>query len=339
MSAVDTVRSRLRAGDRERALGFLLVVVSACGFGSGAIFAKPIYASGVDWMTLLAWRFLFAAALSWGWLLLWPANRRSLAALPRRRLAVLVLLGVLYVGNSGTYFAGLETVSASLAALIVYLYPALVAVLSLRFGRRLEGRRAWFALAVATTGVALAVGGIDPRAAPPLHGLVLITVSPLIYAVWIILAARLSGERAAPGEGKAAAPPYDAEATTEPEQTDSAPAAAIMLTTTAAAWWLAALATGRPVMPAQVPGAAWLPLLGLGLLATALAVQAFYAGARRIGAAQAALVSTVEPVYTISLATLLLGELLAPLQLLGGALVICGVLLAQAGNTREAGTT
>ena len=37
----------------------------------------------------------------------------------------------------------------SLAALIVYIYPALVAVMSLRFGRRLEGRRAWFALALA----------------------------------------------------------------------------------------------------------------------------------------------------------------------------------------------
>ncbi|MGZ6258881.1 MAG: EamA family transporter, partial [Candidatus Limnocylindrales bacterium] len=113
-----------------RAVGILLVLVSACGFGSGALFAKPVYASGLDWLTLLYWRFLIAAIVSWAWLLLLPPNRRALRRLSRRRVVVLLGLGVLYVGNSGTYFAGLETVSASLAALIVYIYPALVAVLA-----------------------------------------------------------------------------------------------------------------------------------------------------------------------------------------------------------------
>ena len=81
------------------------------------------------------------------------------------------LLGVLYTGNSGTYYAGLETVPVSLAALIVYIYPAVVAVLSLRYGRRLEGRRAWFALGLALVGVALALGGIPDDALPPISGL------------------------------------------------------------------------------------------------------------------------------------------------------------------------
>ena len=103
-------------------------------------------------------------------------------------------LGVLYTGNSGTYFAGLETVSASLAALIVYIYPAIVAVISLQVGKPLRGWRAWGALALALAGVALAVGNIDDAAAPPLSGLILMVASPIIYAVWIVLAARLSGE-------------------------------------------------------------------------------------------------------------------------------------------------
>lgn len=315
-----------------RILGLGLVLLSAVGFGSGALFAKPIYATGVDWLTLLAWRFLFAALLSWAWLLVWPAQRRALVRMSRRRVLVLSLLGLLYLGNSGTYFAGLETVDVSLAALIVYLYPALVAVMSIRFARRLEGRRAWSALALATLGVALAVGGIDPTSAPPLGGLLLILVSPLIYAVWIILAARLGGERAAARVAPQGVPPHDSETTTQPEQTEAAPAAAIMLTATAAGWWLAALALGRPVQPTLVPAEAWPHLLGVGVLATAVAVQAFYAGARRIGAAQASLVSTVEPVYTIVLATLLFGEMLGPVQVLGGILVIVGVIIAQVGE-------
>lgn len=321
--------------ERERALGLALVVISACGFGSGALFAKPIYAAGVDWLTLLAWRFLFAALLSWAWLLAWPQHRRALRRLSRRRILVLGLLGLLYLGNSGTYFAGLETVPASLAALIVYLYPALVAVMSIRFARRLEGRRAWAALALATLGVALAVGGIEPTAAPPVEGLLLILASPLIYAVWIILAARLGGERGGSRQDSAAMPPHDSETTTEPEQTEPAPASAILLSATAAGWWLAALLSDRPVQPELVPFEAWPHLLGLGVIATAIAVQAFYAGARRIGAAQASLVSTVEPIYTISLATLLFGEMLGPLQVVGGILVIGGVLVAQLGEVER----
>jgi drug/metabolite transporter (DMT)-like permease len=326
--------------DRERALGILLVVISACGFGSGALFAKPIYAAGVDWMTLLAWRFLFAAILSWGWLLVWPAHRRALGLLTRRRIAILVLLGLFYLGNTGTYFAALETVSASLAALIVYLYPALVAVMSIRFARRLQGRRAWGALALATLGVALAVGGIDPQKQPPFLGLALTIATPVIYATWIILAARLSGERAdaerADADRGTPSPPYDSEAVNEPQGTEPAPAAAVMITATAIGWWTLALVTGRPVAPAQIPADAWIPLLGVGVISTAVALQTFYAGARRIGAAQASLVSTVEPIYTIIFAALLFHEALTPLQLAGGLLVIIGVVVAQTGGRREA---
>jgi len=320
----------------DRLIGLALVVVSACGFGSGALFAKPVYAAGVDWLTLLFWRFLIAAALSWAWLLLIPGNRASLRLLTRRNAAILLALGAIYVLNSGTYFAALETVPASLAALIVYLYPALVAVLSLRFVRRLRGRRAWFALVISTIGVAMAVGGIAPATAPPLLGIALTVASPVVYSVWIILAARLSGERGdregIGREGNAGGtviPPQDAETLATPSQTAPAPTAALMMTATAAVFFVAMLVTGRSVTPASVPGSAWFGILGVAVFATAVAVQAFYAGARRIGAAQAALVSTVEPIYTISLATLLLHDTLSPVQILGGILIIGGVVLAQ----------
>ena len=317
--------------DRARAVGITLIVVSACGFGSGPLFAKPIYAAGLDWMTLTTWRFIFAALLSWGWLLSWPAHRAALRSLSRRRVLTIVALGIFYMGNTGTYFAGLETVPASLSALIVYVYPSLVAVLSIRFAHRLHGRRPWFALALATAGVALAVGGIDASHPVPLQGLLLMISSPIIYSVWIILAARFSGERRRSGDEAATAPPYDAEATGS-QMADPAPTAAVMLTATAIGWVVAAVATNRPWLPAQIPTGIWWALFGVGLVCTALAMQTFYAGVRRIGAAQASLVSTVEPVYTIAMAALLFGQFLNPIQLIGGVMVIAGVLIAQTGQ-------
>jgi drug/metabolite transporter (DMT)-like permease len=325
--------------DRSRLVGIVLVVVSACGFGSGPLFAKPIYAHGLDWMTLITWRFIFAALLSWGWLLIWPAQRRALRQLSRRRVLTLIALGIFYMGNTGTYFAALETVPASLSALIVYIYPSIVAVLSIRFAHRLHGRRAWFALGLATAGVALAVGAIDASKPVPIGGLVLMISSPIIYAVWIILAARFSGERrrteaTTTDDPAPADPPFDSEATPA-EMSEAAPTAAVMLSATAIGWIIAATATNEPWLPAQIPTDIWWALFGVGLVCTALAMQAFYAGARRIGAAQASLVSTVEPVYTITLAALLLGDVLGPIQMVGGVMVIAGVLIAQTGQMRR----
>jgi drug/metabolite transporter (DMT)-like permease len=307
--------------DRHRLVGIALIVISACSFGSGGVFASPVYAAGVDWMVLLAWRFLIGGAIAWAWLLLSAQRRAALRAISRRELFVTLGLGALYVGNSATYYWSLETVPVSLAALIVYIYPAVVAVLSIRFARRLHGRRPWVALAVALTGSALALGGIPSTEMPPLSGLILIVASPLIYAVWIILAARFSGERSHGGG-------VDSGAAT-------AIAMPIMMVATASVYWIGTFVTGRSVLPSAIPTEAWPGILGVAVIATAVAIQAFYAGARRIGAAQASLVSTIEPVWTIALAAILLGEVLTPVQLLGGALVLVGVLVAQTGPPDE----
>jgi drug/metabolite transporter (DMT)-like permease len=227
---------------------------------------------------------------------------------------------VMYTGNSGTYFAGLETVSASLAALIVYIYPAIVAVISLQVGHPLHGRRAWGALGLALGGVALAVGNIGEMAGSQVSGLLLVAASPVIYAVWIVLSARLSGEGRA-GAGADAG-----------RGVDPLAAGALMLTATALTYWLSALALGLPVLPSQIPNGAWVGLIGIGIVSTFIAVLAFYAGAHRIGAARASIVSTVEPIWTIVLASILFGERLEPLQLIGGGMILAGVVIAQAGG-------
>jgi drug/metabolite transporter (DMT)-like permease len=306
--------------DRRRAIGLLLIVISAAGFGSGTILSKPIYATGLDWLQLLAWRFTIGAGLVWAWILVSPTRRASIRRIGRRQAIAAALLGVWYTGNAGTYYAGLETVPASLAGVLVYLYPAIVAVLSVRFATRLAGRRPWIALGIALVGVILALGGIDLVTPPPVAGIVLVMASPLIYAGWIVLSARLAGERS----------DHLAHETNGLDQVDdAATASALMITATAVMFVGGALATGRPVAPDRIPGSAWPFLAAIGFLGTFLAIQTFYAGSRRIGAAQAALVSTVEPLIIVSLAWVALHETLAPIQLAGAGLIIVGVLVAQ----------
>jgi drug/metabolite transporter (DMT)-like permease len=311
--------------DRVRATGIALIVVSAIAFGSGGLFARPVYATGVDWLTLMAWRFAIAGALAWVVLAVRPGARERLRALPRRTLVASIALGAFYVTNTATYYAAIETVPLSLAALIVYIYPPVVAVLAMLFGRPLEGRRAWTALGMAVIGVVLALGGIDAADAPPVEGLVLIVASPLLYSVWIILAARHSGERS------------DRVGADADDGANASAVGAVMLTSTAAVYWAVTLAIGHPVLPATIPTDAWPGIIAVGVLAGFVPVLTFYAGAQRIGAAQASLVSTVEPLWTVVAAAIIYDERLGPVQLVGGALILGGVILSQTHGRRATG--
>jgi len=311
--------------DRRRALGIALIVTSAAGFGSAAVLAAPVYSTGVDWLELVLWRFLIGSLLAWTWILVSARRRAAVRRLSRRQIAAAIALGTLYTGNAGTYYAGLETVPAALAGILVYTYPVIVALLSIRFATRLHGRRPWIALVLALLGVALAVGSIDVATAPPVLGLALVMISPVIYSVWIILAARLSGERSDRlGHEASGTVASDAAVTT-----------AIMISATAAGYLVASFVGGRAVGPGAIPSAAWPGLLAIAFLSSFLAIQTFYAGSRRIGAAQAALVSTVEPVITVVLAWLVLSQGLEPLQFVGGALILVGVVLSQTAPRRS----
>jgi drug/metabolite transporter (DMT)-like permease len=94
------------------------------------------------------------------------------------------------------------------------------------------------------------------------------------------------------------------------------------------------LIAGRDLLPMPIPSDAILPIIGVATIAGIVPIGAFYAGAQRLGAARAALVSTVEPIFTIVAAGIIFGESLTLIQLLGGALILGAVLVAEWGAIR-----
>jgi drug/metabolite transporter (DMT)-like permease len=112
-------------------------------------------------------------------------------------------------------------------------------------------------------------------------------------------------------------------------------AGAVMMTGTWLTMFVVALVAREPLLPGQVPAEAWPGLIGIGVFAAAIAIQAFYASAARIGAAQASLMATVEPLVVIALGVSFLGERLDMLQIAGAGLVLVGVLLSQTATPPE----
>ncbi len=312
--------------DRRRVVGILLGALAGAAYGTGPLFAKGVYGAGFDWIALLAWRVLFAVIASWVWVLPQSKARAALRALDRRTVVRLLLTGAFFIVNASVYYAAIQRIPISLVALLMYSYPTLVAILSLRLGYPLRGRAAWMSLAIVSAGAILTIGGIEGR--PDGLGIGLALTSPILYALYIVATAWMAGER----------PGATADMRTEGRGAEVPPAAAgavMMIGTWTAILGIAATVTiantvgGHPPGAFTVPQAAWPGLIGIGVVAAAVAIQAFYASAARIGAAQASLMATVEPLVTIALGVVFLSETLSLEQVLGGAFVLTGVLLSQ----------
>ena len=164
--------------------GLLLASVGAVAFSGKAIIVKLAYRHGVDAVTLIMLRMLFALpmfiALAW-----WAG--RGKPALTRRDKWV-----VLGLGFSGYYlasfldFAGLAYISASLERLILYLNPTLVLAMGVVFFKRRVTRRQLVALGVSYSGVLLVFGHELTRLGPHVAlGTGLVFASALSYAVYL----------------------------------------------------------------------------------------------------------------------------------------------------------
>lgn len=273
----------------------LLVLLSAVCFGSIALFAHTAYAAGVSPTMLLAWRFLLAVAM------LAPVVKLRRLPLPRGRTLVgFGLMGLLYTAQSQCYFTALMHASSGLVGLLLYIYPVLVTLIALAFGWERLDRRMLVLLLTAIAGLAIMLGGnLQGR---PL-GIALGILAASIYAVYITIGGRIT------------------------QNTDPLAATLVVMATAALGNGSFALASGDPL---PTGGMAWLAIAAIALFSTVIAIGTFLIGIKVIGPARASIISTLEPVVTICLGVVFLGESVSPQQLVGGAMVLAAVaLLAQ----------
>ncbi len=290
-----------RSSSAERWQGVLWIVLSAAGFGAMAIFAKIAYREEVSLTSMLFLRFTIAGLLlaAWGtWQgMRWPRGKDLLW--------VAAMGGLGYVGQAFCYFSALKYASAGLVGLLLYLYPALVTVMSaLLYRRKIGAARGW-AIAAALAGTALTVGG-DLQSQP--LGIMLGVGAALIYSLYII-----AGEGVMPRVG-------------------ALPAATVVMLSAAVVYGGAATAEGL-ALPDSVE--AWLAVLAIAIFSTLLAILGFFKGLEKLGASDASTLSTLEPLVTIGLAMLVLGETVTSVQMAGGALILAAVIYLARHGAKE----
>lgn len=285
----------------SRAWSLTAVVVSAACFGTLAVLTPLAYDAGALPLPLLAWRFVIAALLLAA---LSVARDRTSLRVPRAdlgRYAILALTG--YGAASICFFYALTFADASVVAVLLYAYPAFVTVAGWLFlGERATWQQA-AAVVVTFAGCAMVVGIGSGQMHAQWQGIALGLGAAVGYTLFNLLS-----HRWLPGRSR--------------------------LTMMAYTFGIAALlpAAGAVAMgglgglsPASWQPEVWWLLLAIVLVPTFAAIVLYLEGIRGLGPSQAAVISTLEPLFTIVLAWLFLGERLTATQLVGAALVLAGV--------------
>lgn len=292
---------------RNALIGSLLVLAAAVTVSSKAIMVKLAYAHGVDAETLIALRMLFSMPFFLA-LAFWAYMSGTAAQITARDGWLIAVLGV--IGGYAPMwfdFAGLAYVSAGLERIILFLYPTMVVLISAAIYKHRIGRREVIALLASYLGVALAVGHdlsmLKSGAAETLLGVLLVAISALIYAAYLVFSGRVI-----PRVGTANFTAYT-----------------MLMAGVASGTHFAV--TEHKLSILSLPTQVYEIALLMAVVATVLPAIMLNAGIHRLGSNKASLVSSVGPVSTILLASIFLGEGITLMQLAGTGLVMAGVLV------------
>ncbi|WP_372826293.1 DMT family transporter [Polaromonas sp.] len=288
------------------AVGLLLATLGAIFFSGKAIIVKLAYRYGVDAVTLIMYRMLFALPIFV--LMAWWASRGK-AGLTRKD-----WLGVLWLGFTGYYlasfldFAGLAYITASLERLILYLNPTLVLLLGLVLYRRKVTAPQVIGMAISYSGVVLVFGHEITLTGPDTAwGALLVMLSAVSYALYLVY----SGEMV---------------------KRLGALRLVGLASTVACLLCLLQFALLRPLSAANVaPEVIWLSLLNATLCTVAPVLMVMMA-IERIGASMASQAGMVGPMSTILMGVLILGEPFTAWVAAGTVLVIAGIFVFTRGG-------
>jgi drug/metabolite transporter (DMT)-like permease len=274
-------------------MGFVFVIIAACSFGAMPIFARFAYASGVDPNTLLAVRFLIATCV------IVPFTRLLGLKWPKGRdfWTLCLLGGVGFFFEALTFFYALKHASTGMVTLLLYLYPTLVALVSVLFMKESMSATKMMAIVLALLGLTLTVS-LDGQ--NTLLGIALGLSSAFIYAGFVIGSSRIT------------------------QRVHPIASSCVIISSAALSYTLLVSFKGIH-LPVSALG--WWSLVAIGTVSTVVAILSFLLGARMIGATRASVVATIEPLITLSLATVVLHENITSKQMTGGVLILSSCVL------------
>jgi len=289
-----TELSAPQAGSRLAQIGPALL--GASSFACADVLSKVALNAGADALTISVVRAVLGLAMLFAWLRLVPPA----GAFAPRAKWISLGLGVLFAGNVFLLFKAFETVEVPIAILTYFVYPLLTGLAAAASGLEIITWRGAAAAIAAFVGLALMIGAHPTTLAV---GGILAALGAALCRVVVLLATRalLAGA-------------------------DALRITWYALLSSTVVFIIAALAAANWQPPATPTG--WLALVALSLAVTTGLIGVF-ASTARIGPFRTALFMNLEPLLTAIGSALFLGEVLTPLQALGGGVMLAALVTFQ----------
>ena len=303
------------------ASGLVLALFSAAAFGTSGAVGRSLLDGGWTAGAVVTLRISLAAVV-----LLVPTlvALRGRWTLLRRQWGLVLAYGTFAVAlPTLAYFSAIQHLSVGVALLIEYLAPVLIVGYLWARTRRAPG---W----LTTAGVVLSLAGLvlvldvtgDVRVSAV--GVMWALLAAVGLAVYFLLADS--------GAGDDALPPIALAGT-------GLVVGSVVLVIAGITGLVPMGASTDDVVLGDWTVAWWIPVLELALLAAAFGYVLGILAVRRLGSTVSSFVALTEVLFAVLFAWWLLDELPVPVQLLGGALIVCGVVAVRLGATRERGRT
>ena len=281
--------------------GISLILISAASFGAMPIFAKFAYQYGIGTDSLLFYRFSIAFGI-----LMTIALIQKKKFPKGKDLYIFIGMGLIgYAGQSYSYFTALTKISASLTAILLYTYPVIVAVLSIFFLSERFTLKKFIALCLAVGGTILVIGF---QADGDIKGIIWGLTAAVIYSVYIITGARVM------------------------TRNDPFTASVVIIGSAAFVYLMSSIKSGLFI---PTTGVCWGNIIAIAIISTAIAISTFFAGLNLIGAVNASLLSTFEPVTTMLLAALMFSETIGAVQIAGTVLILISAIVIARNSSKE----
>ena len=289
----------------KKLIGTACAIGAAVCYGTNPLGALNLYAEGMNTPSVLFYRF----GLAWLIIAAVMLFRRESLRVDRREFLTLSALGLLFIGSSLTLYLSFRLMPAGVASTILFTYPVMTAAIMAFFFREKITLSTVSSIALAMAGVLLLYWG-DGTGALHLGGVILVLVSALTYALYIIVVDK------------------------SPLQMSSFKINFYVLLYCAAGMAIFALLSGQPLMLPPTP-TAWLWVSWLAIVPAIMALVMMVYAAKYIGSTPTAILGALEPTTAVLIGVLVFAEPFSLCLLLGILLVLASVSIVVLAKSRR----
>lgn len=286
--------------------GYIYAIIAAATYGMNPLFALPLYADGMDAISVLFWRYLFAVPMLF---ILAKIRGRSLK-MEKREFFPLIGMGIIFMLSSISLFGSYLYMDSGIASTLLFIYPVMVAMLMwILFKERLN-RQTSICMAITLLGIWMLFKN-ESGATLSLIGILLVMASSLSYSIYIV-------------------------AINNSFLKDIPTVKVTMYALLAGLVALGGILLFKGEIHSPTKWYLWGDIFAFALLPTVLSLLCTTAAIQRIGPTKTALLGAMEPVTAIFFGVTIFGESISARESVGIVLIIVAVSMVVAGGVVSA---